>query len=213
MYCERVESTLRHENQRLSKELEDAQLDLEDARRSRREMQQQLNIITQRLGQFNMDNENLKVAPYVVIAPAFTDTAQNRNPYIMVLIDGDGMIVSYCTIRMWFSAWPATNLLVLQFNTELIQQGLEGGKKAANTLRNAVLEQCPDLPEDTEVIAKVCANLMGLGKAMKRDGCLENIEDLRDFTLGFTQGKASFDFIDVGHGKERADSKIKGLYF
>lgn len=102
------------------------------------------------------------------------------------------------------------NLHALQFNTDLIQQGLDGGKKAANALRNAVLEQCCDLSEDTEVIAKVCANITGLGKAMKRDGCLENPDDLRDFTLGFTQGKASFDFVDVGHGKERADSKIKG---
>ncbi|PMD51482.1 uncharacterized protein K444DRAFT_543963 [Hyaloscypha bicolor E] len=40
-------------------------------------------------------------------------------------------------------------------------------------------------------------------------GSLENPDDLRDFVLGFTQGNASFDFIDVGHGKERADSKIK----
>lgn len=46
---------------------------------------------------------------------------------------------------------------------------------------------------------------------MKRDGSLENLDELRDFTLGFNQGKASFDFVDVGHGKERADSKIKGL--
>lgn len=105
------------------------------------------------------------------------------------------------------------DLRALQFNTDLIQQGVDGGKKAANALRNAVLEQCSDLSEDTEVIAKVCANVAGLGKAMKRDGCLENPEDLRDFTLGFTQGKASFDFVDVGHGKERADSKIKGLAY
>ena len=73
-----------------------------------------------------------------------------------------------------------------------------------------MLEHCCDLSEDTEVIAKVCANFAGLAKAMKRDGSLENPDDLRDFTLGFTQGKASFDFIDVGYGKERADSKIKG---
>jgi hypothetical protein len=32
----------------------------------------------------------------------------------------------------------------------------------------------------------------------------------RDFAIGFTQGKASFEFVDVGHGKERADSKIRG---
>jgi len=47
---------------------------------------------------------------------------------------------------------------------------------------------------------------------MTRDGSLDSHDDFRDFTLGFTQGKASFDFIDVGHGKERADSKIKGPF-
>lgn len=60
-------------------------------------------------------------------------------------------------------------------------------------------------------MAKVCANVSGLTKAMRRDGALDSPDDLREFALGFTQGKASFDFIDVGHGKERADSKIKGF--
>ncbi|TVY24130.1 hypothetical protein LHYA1_G007805 [Lachnellula hyalina] len=147
LYSEHIESTLREENSQLAKELEDAQLDLEDARRSRREMQQKLTIATAR----------------------------------------------------------AASL----FNETLISQGLEGGKQAANALRNSVLQNCGDLADEIEVIAKVCANMSGLAKAMRRDGSLANPDDLRDFTLGFTQGKASFDFIDVGHGKERADSKIK----
>ncbi|TVY81394.1 hypothetical protein LSUE1_G008034, partial [Lachnellula suecica] len=171
IYCEGVESGLRDENTRLAKELQDAQLDLEDARRSRRNLQQQLNLTTQRMGQFNAD----------------CDSMRNRNPYIMVLIDGDGMI----------------------FNENLISQGLEGGKQAANALRNSVLQHCSELTDEIEVMAKVCANISGLSKAMRRDGSLANPDDFRDFTLGFTQGKASFDFIDVGHGKERADSKIK----
>ncbi|KAF8861559.1 hypothetical protein BDZ45DRAFT_774866 [Acephala macrosclerotiorum] len=58
-------------------------------------------------------------------------------------------------------------------------------------------------------MAKVCANITGLSKAMRRDGSLENPDDLKDFTLGFTQGKSSFDFIDIGYGKEMAGSKIK----
>lgn len=41
-YCQDMETGLRQDNARLAKELEDAQLDLDDARRSRREMQQQL---------------------------------------------------------------------------------------------------------------------------------------------------------------------------
>lgn len=65
--------------------------------------------------------------------------------------------------------------------------------------------------EDMEIVAKVIANLSGLGKAMQRDGCIDNPSLLKDFTLGFTQAKASFDYIDVGHGKERADSKIRGM--
>jgi len=40
-------------------------------------MQQQLNFATQRLGQTNADAENMR----------------NRNPYVEVLIDGDGMVV------------------------------------------------------------------------------------------------------------------------
>lgn len=66
------------------------------------------------------------------------------------------------------------------------------------------------MDNNVEVIAKVCANLAGLTKALIREGALDNYDEFHDFTLGFTQGKASFDFIDVGHGKERADSKIKG---
>lgn len=61
-------------------------------------------------------------------------------------------------------------------------------------------------------MAKVCGNYTGLSKALMRDGTLESLEKFKEFTLGFTQGKAHFDFIDVGHGKERADSKIKGSY-
>ena len=95
------------------------------------------------------------------------------------------------------------------FHENLIRKGIEGGKQAANALRDTVLKQCHELANEMEVVAKVCANVTGLSKAMLRNGSLQNINDLRDFTLGFTQGRASFDFVDVGHGKERADSKIK----
>lgn len=45
---------------------------------------------------------------------------------------------------------------------------------------------------------------------MIRDGAIDNVNTLRDFMQGFSQAKASFNFIDIGYGKERADSKIKG---
>ncbi|KAM0247873.1 hypothetical protein ACHAQJ_009689 [Trichoderma viride] len=97
----------------------------------------------------------------------------------------------------------------LKFRDTWIKQGLEGGKKVAYALRAAVAERFGDEAEDLEIVAKVVANLAGLGKAMQRDGCMDNPSILKDFTLGFTQAKATFDYIDVGYGKERADSKIK----
>ncbi|RYP51268.1 hypothetical protein DL768_003365 [Monosporascus sp. mg162] len=96
----------------------------------------------------------------------------------------------------------------LKFKEEFMKQGLEGGKKAANALRQAIALGCRDADE-TEIIAKVVANLNGLSKAMKRDGCVDSENDVKEFMLGFTQAKASFDFVDVGYGKERADSKIR----
>ncbi|KAL7937524.1 hypothetical protein V8C35DRAFT_292715 [Trichoderma chlorosporum] len=112
---------------------------------------------------------------------------KNHNPYILVLIDGDGLV----------------------FQDTWIKQGLDGGKKAANALLSAVLEKFGGEAGELQVVVKVVANLTGLSKAMQRDGCIDNPSLLKDFTLGFTQAKATFDYIDVGFGKERADLKVK----
>lgn len=61
IYANDIEVDLRNENTNLAGRLQDAELDLDDARRSRRELQQQLKEANQRMAQFNMDNENLKV--------------------------------------------------------------------------------------------------------------------------------------------------------
>ncbi|KAJ4306696.1 hypothetical protein N0V88_000060 [Collariella sp. IMI 366227] len=172
VYSESLESAFRAENANLLSRLRDAELDLEDATKSRRELQQQL----QHVDAFNRQ---------VVLRDH--NYFKNSNQYVIVLVDGDGLL----------------------FKGDFIRQGIEGGKKAAYALRTAILEQCGAHAVGTEVIAKVYANLAGLCKAMRHDGSLKNESDLKDFTLGFTQAKASFDFIDVGRGKERADNKIK----
>ena len=61
IYANDIEANLRNENTNLAGRLQDAELDLDDARRSRRELQQQLREANQRMAQFNIDNENLKV--------------------------------------------------------------------------------------------------------------------------------------------------------
>ncbi|RYO81803.1 hypothetical protein DL766_007136 [Monosporascus sp. MC13-8B] len=125
------------------------------------------------------------------------DAAQSRRDLQQRLLDIEA--------RMGYVSQDNDNL---KFREEFMRQGLEGGKKAANALRQAIALGCRDADE-TEIIAKVVANLNGLSKAMKRDGCVDSENDVKEFMLGFTQAKASFDFVDVGHGKERADSKIR----
>lgn len=172
VYCENIEHQFHEDCSKMAKTIEDLTLDLEDATRTRRDLQRQVDNYNHRIGQFTADNQNLK----------------NYNPYVMVLIDGDG----------------------LHFNEDYIRSGIEGGKRAANALRGAVLKHYSELPSDTEVAAKVVCNLHGLMKAMHRDGSLDKVDDWKDFTIGFTQSKASFEFVDVGYGKERADAKIQG---
>jgi hypothetical protein len=82
------------DNARLAKELEDAQLDLDDAKRSRRDLQHQLNIAMQRMDQSTLDADSMRVRCSPEVEPLLI-FLQNRNPYIQVLIDGDGMIVSF----------------------------------------------------------------------------------------------------------------------
>ncbi|KAK4122856.1 hypothetical protein N657DRAFT_656918 [Parathielavia appendiculata] len=167
-----IESSLRGENENLLSRLRDIEPNLEDATRSRRDLQQQVQQLQVYRGAALQEHHHLK----------------NSNPYVTGLIDGDGLI----------------------FKQSFIAQGVEGGKKAAYALRSAILEQCGSHAANIEIITKVYANLAGLGKAMRRDGSLSNECHLKDFSLGFTQAKASFDFVDVGHGEERADDKIRG---
>ncbi|KAK4101927.1 hypothetical protein N658DRAFT_495868 [Parathielavia hyrcaniae] len=171
VYSESVESSLREENTNLLSKLREKELDLEDATRSRRDLQQQVQQLHVYRDAVLQDRHHLK----------------NSNPYVIALMDGDGLI----------------------FKESFIAQGAEGGKKAAYALQTAILEQCGSYAGDIEVVAKVYANMTGLCNSMRRDGSLSNESHPKDFFLGFTQAKASFDFVDVGHGKEEADNKIR----
>jgi hypothetical protein len=96
----------------------------------------------------------------------------------------------------------------VQFKEHFVRRGIEGGQKAAHALKAAILKQCHGLATEIEVIAKVCVNLTGLAQAMRKDTSLDRESDLKEFSLGFTQGIPSFDFVDIGSG--RSVTKIKG---
>ncbi|KAI5466952.1 hypothetical protein BGZ63DRAFT_346469 [Mariannaea sp. PMI_226] len=171
LYAQNIESNLREENKRLGEQLRDAELDLADAKKGRRELQQLAQEYENSIRCLTSENSGLK----------------NRNPYILILIDGDGLL----------------------FHEDFVRDRNEGGKRAAAAVHAAVAAIVGDRADELQIIVRVVANVGGLSKAMMRDGCISNSTDFKDFTLGFTQAKASFDFIDVGYGKERADTKIR----
>ncbi|KAI4919977.1 hypothetical protein J4E90_002117 [Alternaria incomplexa] len=119
-----------------------------------------------------------------------------ENPFVMVLIDGDGMIVS--------------------FTDDFLREGEQGGRRAAVQLFADIHEyienECQDIPFGYRIVCRIYANVRGLGDVLVRRGIYEDIIEFEDFVRGFTRGKTLFDFIDVGAGKDRADEKIIGLF-
>ncbi|MCJ1357228.1 MAG: hypothetical protein MMC33_007224 [Icmadophila ericetorum] len=117
---------------------------------------------------------------------------EERDAFVLVLIDGDGMI----------------------FEDRLLQKGEVGGKEAAGILwlavKDYVHQNLPNLSSDYKIVTRIYANLKGLGEVCSRSGLVSGAIVLEDFARGFTGSKQLFDFVDVGSGKDRADDKICG---
>ncbi|KAF1357435.1 hypothetical protein EJ07DRAFT_128527 [Lizonia empirigonia] len=116
--------------------------------------------------------------------------ALSDNPFVMVLIDGDGVI----------------------FREEFVCNGEAGGRRAASQLDTAVQNwienEATDVPLNARIICRIYANVRGLGEVLVRTGAINHIGVFQEFVQGFTRAKTMFDFIDVGSGKDRADEKI-----
>ncbi|KAJ4152908.1 hypothetical protein LMH87_009426 [Akanthomyces muscarius] len=119
------------------------------------------------------------------------DRQASSNPYVIVLVDGDGA----------------------KFEDSLIRDAESGGSKAANALKKQVDRHLrgTSLEHGVDVFARVYANFHGLGKVLRQSGLIRYIDDLQKFARGFTNTRPGFDVVDVDYGKENADSKIRHL--
>lgn len=59
-------------------------------------------------------------------------------------------------------------------------------------------------------MVQIYVSLDKLGQKLQQVGLLTNTQDIRTFAQAFNVNQPLFSIIDVGHGKERADHKIKG---
>lgn len=81
-------------------------------------------------------------------------------------------------------------------------------------LREAVLNHITtnfaDIPSDVRIVVKIYGNLKSLGEVCYRAGLIDRISKIQEFAVGFTQGMALSDFVDVGLGKDHTEAKIIG---
>ncbi len=117
------------------------------------------------------------------------------NPLILCLIDGDGNI----------------------FSADLIKQGQGGGRQAAMLLTMGLTDYLASLdpaaafsPSRGQIWLSIYCNKNGLLETLMNNSIC-TMEEFEAFVLGFNQASPLFSIVDVGNGKEAADSKIKGM--
>ncbi|KAI0888006.1 uncharacterized protein GGS22DRAFT_154795 [Annulohypoxylon maeteangense] len=116
----------------------------------------------------------------------------DKDSFVVVLIDGDGA----------------------KFADEYLRDPVAGAERAAIKLKQAVRESLRDTGADLEdipILVRVYANLMDLSKSLRLSRVIDYDDDMRLFAERFTNSRAEFDFVNVGKGKENADSKIRRM--
>lgn len=126
------------------------------------------------------------------VSPHLTRT-QSKNPFILVLVDGDGYL----------------------FRDNYLKDVESGGGDAAHGLLSEInatitTAKLQSLSPDSQVVVNVYANKQGLTGALLEAGVISRPNDLEEFFCKFTQSQTHFQFIDCGPGKERVDAKLRG---
>ena len=117
---------------------------------------------------------------------------QERNPFVLVLIDGDGYI----------------------FDDDLISSGAEGGQRAAHLLNETVKESLRHRGlENCSIMVRIYANLSGLSKTLSKVKLAgPEKRSLAPFVANFNRSNELFDFVDAGELKENADYKLRAMF-
>ncbi|KAI0067693.1 hypothetical protein BV25DRAFT_1911578 [Artomyces pyxidatus] len=118
------------------------------------------------------------------------DAMKDDNPLVVCLIDGDGTI----------------------FSQDLWGLGQIGGRQAAMLLTKGITDHVVSSDEAVSnrcrIWLSIFCNKAGLMDVLQRNGVC-NTTQFEEFFQGFNQASPLFSIIDVGNGKEAADSKIK----
>ncbi|KAF2688800.1 hypothetical protein K458DRAFT_414498 [Lentithecium fluviatile CBS 122367] len=124
---------------------------------------------------------------------AETHRELENNSFVLALIDGDGVIFQDALLS------AAAN---------------DGGSEAASRLQHAIRAHIASLYSNSgnwPILVHIYLSLDKLAQKLASVGMLSHPQQLRTFAQGFSVNQPLFSIIDVGHGKERADHKIKEM--
>ncbi|KAL1602556.1 hypothetical protein SLS60_005972 [Paraconiothyrium brasiliense] len=116
-----------------------------------------------------------------------------NHSFVLALIDGDGVIFQDALLRA---------------------AGSDGGSEAASRLQYALRDHITSLYGNSgnwPIMVQVYLSLDKLAHKLASVGLIEKPSDLRTFAQCFSLNQSLFSIVDVGHGKERADHKIKEM--
>lgn len=116
---------------------------------------------------------------------------QEKNPFVLVLVDGDGYI----------------------FKDHFIRNQREGGISAAQLMSTEVRDRLRKLGhlDHCRIVVRIYCNLFELSHALGRQGlCGHHARSIASTAAAFTGAKDHFDFIDAGEDHGMVISKIEG---
>ncbi|KAF8803669.1 hypothetical protein BYT27DRAFT_7225624 [Phlegmacium glaucopus] len=114
----------------------------------------------------------------------------NQNPLILCIINGDELV----------------------FNRELLNQGYQGGRTAAQQLTQAIAEHLSK--EETQVYGRLSfwITIYLTKNELAEDLSASNLcspEQFQAFLAGFSEASPRFSTVDVGYSREAVEAKIK----
>jgi hypothetical protein len=119
----------------------------------------------------------------------------DASPFVFVIIDGDGAV----------------------FHDRLYALGKQGGEDAARLLRQEITTYLKNIYPDGKVenwniMVQIVLNSEGLGRKLYAVRMVPHgPNDISAFGAAFSVAQPLFSFVDVGHGKEMADHKVREL--
>ncbi|KAG9028768.1 hypothetical protein FRB95_006095 [Tulasnella sp. JGI-2019a] len=142
------------------------------------------NFEGQKLRNLKLKGDNEQYLNQVEEMKSALNAYEKEKSLVVCLIDGDGAV----------------------FHEDLLVKGKEGGHEAAGLLRQGIVRQFEQEPR--EIKTMVFINVEGLGKTLERNSVCTT-KEFGQFIVGFNQASPLFTIVDVGYGKEAADTKLK----